>query len=603
MFRMVPEEMCRSSVPVRRWNSSGAGGCQTCSCPSVEAGRDAVATTEPDHPNRARYLSNLSSSLHALYRSTGETALLVEAAGAIRAAVASTPTDHPSHAAYVGNLSSTLRTLSARTGDIAVLAEAVQVGRDALAATPADHPARAIRAGNLLNVLRTMYERTGETSFLADAVGTGRDAVAATELADPARAARLSDLGGALRTLSARTGDMALLAESVQAARDALSAAPAKHPAHAGCLLNLGLTLQQMYKRTGQAAALAQAEESFAQAGSATSADIPLRIAAWRVAAVLASQAGRVQQALTAAEAAVALLPRLTPHSLDQVDREQRLGEEGSLAGVAAAAAVAAGRLDRAVELLERTRGVLVSDSLEARSSDLTRLRQCAPGLAAEFEDLRERRDILGREAGNLLDEPDGRRPQQAQQSARYLSQARRDADTGWTDLIARIHCVEGLDDFLATPSINQLAAHTCDGPVIFVYTSQARGDALIVGADPTNRVRLVPLPMLTPTAASQNADQLIAASQAATDSASSRETRLSAERDILQIPAWLWDAITSPVLTELGYTGSPGNDKPWPRVYWCPVGVIAYLPLHAAGHHAGPASTRTGGAGPEMAL
>ena len=34
MLRMVPEETARSSVPPQRWNSSGARGCQTCSCSS-----------------------------------------------------------------------------------------------------------------------------------------------------------------------------------------------------------------------------------------------------------------------------------------------------------------------------------------------------------------------------------------------------------------------------------------------------------------------------------------------------------------------------------------------------------------------------------------
>ena len=34
MLRTVPAEICRVSVPPRRWNSSGAGGCHRCSCPS-----------------------------------------------------------------------------------------------------------------------------------------------------------------------------------------------------------------------------------------------------------------------------------------------------------------------------------------------------------------------------------------------------------------------------------------------------------------------------------------------------------------------------------------------------------------------------------------
>src|ERR1700677_135992 len=54
-----------------------------------------------------------------------------------------------------------------------------------------------------------------------------------------------------------------------------------------------------------------------------------------------------------------------------------------------------------------------------------------------------------------------------------------------------------------------------------------------------------------------------------------------------------MWDAIAGPVLTGLGYTDSPAEGRPWPRVWWCPVGVLARLPLHAAGHHIGSLTGR----------
>lgn len=53
----------------------------------------------------------------------------------------------------------------------------------------------------------------------------------------------------------------------------------------------------------------------------------------------------------------------------------------------------------------------------------------------------------------------------------------------------------------------------------------------------------------------------------------------------------WLWDRITAPVLDALGFTGPYGTQLP-PRIWWCPVGVMAYFPLHAAGHHDGRGTT-----------
>jgi CHAT domain-containing protein len=48
---------------------------------------------------------------------------------------------------------------------------------------------------------------------------------------------------------------------------------------------------------------------------------------------------------------------------------------------------------------------------------------------------------------------------------------------------------------------------------------------------------------------------------------------------------AWAWDTVAGPVLDALGYVGPPG--LVWPRLWWCPVGVLGYLPWHAVGHHA----------------
>ena len=187
-----------------------------------------------------------------------------------------------------------------------------------------------------------------------------------------------------------------MLAEAVQAGRDAVAATPADHPDRARYLSNLGTALQALSERTGDTAALAEAGRCFTQAAENASAPAAVRIGAYRAVAGLPDHAGgSPQEALAAVEAAVGLLPQVAPRALVRADREYSLGQLASLAGQAAAAAVAAGRPGRAVELLEQTRGVLVADTLDARSSDLTRLRGQQPGLADEFDELRARIDVL----------------------------------------------------------------------------------------------------------------------------------------------------------------------------------------------------------------
>jgi hypothetical protein len=55
----------------------------------------------------------------------------------------------------------------------------------------------------------------------------------------------------------------------------------------------------------------------------------------------------------------------------------------------------------------------------------------------------------------------------------------------------------------------------------------------------------------------------------------------------VFDVLAWTWQAITEPVLHALGHTTTPSQPiEDWPRVWWCPTGPAAVLPLHAAGRH-----------------
>jgi hypothetical protein len=118
------------------------------------------------------------------------------------------------------------------------------------------------------------------------------------------------------------------------------------------------------------------------------------------------------------------------------------------------------------------------------------------------------------------------------------------------------------------------------------VSTSPARCDALILTHDPRTPVRLVPLPALTETAAEEQAARLLVACRAVTDPSQEPASRVAAENEVLEVLAWTWGTITEPILAALGHTTTPGREESWPRLWWSPVGVLAYLPLHAAGHH-----------------
>jgi hypothetical protein len=74
-------------------------------------------------------------------------------------------------------------------------------------------------------------------------------------------------------------------------------------------------------------------------------------------------------------------MTKLAGQALHRDDREHRLGRAAGLSVLAAAAAVAAQQFARGIELLEQTRGILLTEGMEVRS-DLGKLRQAAPELA-----------------------------------------------------------------------------------------------------------------------------------------------------------------------------------------------------------------------------
>ena len=559
---------------------------------AIEVGRDALAATPNDHPDHAAYLSNLGAALGALFERTGNIEALTEAIQVTREAVATAPNGHPDRARSLSNLGAALRALFERTESTEALAEAIQTGRDAVAATPNDHPNHAIYLNNLGVALRVLFERTGDIGALTEAIEVGRDALAATPNDHPDHAARLSNLGAILRALFERTGDIEALAEAIEVGRDAVAATPDGHPDHAARLGILGSALEALFERTADNEALAGAVACFRAAGGCPTAAAAVRIRGWLdAAAVLAGGVGEsAQDALAAAEAAAELLPQVTPRSLARADREHQLSAIGVLAGLAAAVAIAAGRPERAVELLEQTRGVLVADTVDARSSDLTRLRETDPELAAAFEELRARLDALdqpdGIHRGDLARPDTGQDPEQARREGRNLADARREAQTAWDQLITRIRAVDGFADFLAAPSISKLAVQAQDGPIVFVYTNSTRCDALILTHDLGAPVRLVPLTALTEAVADEQAARLMLARWNAHNPLKEPASRMAAQGEVLEVLAWIWDTITEPVLTALGHTTTPSDEESWPRVWWCPVGFLAYLPLHAAGHH-----------------
>lgn len=615
--------------------------------------REAVATLPEGHPHLAMALGNLGNALSSLFDQTGDLSLLREAATTARRAVDATLAQNAQHAPSLNNLGLILQLLSWHTGDSVPLREAVEASRAAVAAVPDDHPNHGHFLGTLGSALQMNFQRTGEREDVAEAVAVCRDAVAAFPDGHPHRAQQLLGLSSALLAQASRERNAATASEAVDMARLVVEATPGDHINRNRVLVNLSAALVLRFGHDDDPAALYEAVDATREAVAITPAGLPFsantlnshatalyllsrhtdeaglldemlassrsaarddsaavwtRIASYRSIAVLAAGDGTgVAEALAAAEAAVALLPQIGLGALDLADRGHLIGEAGSLAGAAAAAALNAGRPCRAVELLEQSRGVLTAESVADGGTDLDRLRSAAPELAVVFEEVRNRRAALDRHAPTAVEASTAveflapvevhapvevpvplaaSMAVEASAPAEARAAARREAQAEWDRLLARVRSLEGFSGFLTPPGAADLTAQAADGPVVYVSVAPTRCDALVLTGDPRDPVRVVPLGGLTDVEAARRIMTLGRAIDATGDPAVDPVGRRTAQRDILGVLAWLWDTITEPVLTALGHTEPPAPGEPWPRVWWCPVGLLAYLPLHAAGHH-----------------
>lgn len=578
---------------------------------AVGALRAAADELPSGHPMHAGVLGTLGQALARLADHTGDGNLLQEAANAAGQAMDAVPPGHPYHAGHVSNLAKILAqtfehaaptTMLAGVSDperVGLLADALDMAREAVASTAEGHRQRALYLANLGAILLCAADFAASAgqvgtagrgkgpadrgALLREAVDVLRAALAAIPDDHPMRAFYLNNLGLALRALGIATVDTGQLADAARAVREAIAAIPEYHSDRAQFQFNLASILRELAERTADGSLRDEASALDLAAATRTDAPALRRIGAYRRVAARATEAGQDAEALAALEAAIGLAQRLAPRTLLLRDREDRLAGLAGLASEAAAAAVGTGRLELGVELLEQTRGLLFAEVLDARGGELARLAAVRPDLAASVTALRDHREALDG-ADPLRPGRFAADPGVTFRVARDLAADREAANKAWDDLIAQVRGIEGFAGFFGPPRVAELTKQACSGPVVFISATQARSDALILTGDPGSPVQTVPLSALRYADVIEQASQLVDACRQDYTGASGG----AAQAMILRTLAWMWDTIAGPVLDALGYDHVPAAGEAWPRLWWCQVGPLAFLPLHAAGHHDG---------------
>jgi tetratricopeptide (TPR) repeat protein len=560
---------------------------------AIRIAKEVIASLSNDHPDRFRMMNNYGNLLGDRYLRTGAMTDLEEVLQVGEQVLDLLPSDSPERAICLSNFAIQLSRRYERMGTIADLDRAIRIGKEAVEispegqranclnnlgillkdqylvtaalgdleyairmqqqavnAIPKDHPDVVVYLHNLGGLLRTRFLTTRATTDLEEAHRIGRQVVDICPKDHLNRAAYLNTLGVLLGDLFAKKGAIADLEEAVQVAQEAADATGEDHPQRATRLTNLGDRLGDRFTRTGAMADLEQAIACHQSALRHLPSSTMTRITAGRGVLKCCAAVSDWQQAYEAAEVAVQLVPKLTPRSLENRDKQDTLSQVTGLASDAAAVALNAGKgALAALRFLEQGRGLLAM-SLEEMQTDVPDLKERHPELADRFIRLRDELEAPRTGAA-------GESHLQAQASRRSTTSDELD------ELIIKIREQPGCKDFLLAPSELEFRKAAVYGPIIMINVSEYRCDAVLV-----EQHRIWPL---------------------ALPSLSIRDLREKSQEEDLgsrKVLEWLWDAVTGPILSALGVTGPPLADDDLPHLWWIPTGVLSVMPLHAAGHH-----------------
>ncbi|MFI1188637.1 CHAT domain-containing protein [Streptomyces californicus] len=570
-----------------RWLRAVGSGDEALRDRAVAALREAVSQSPRLRAGMAR--TNLGSALMDRALASGNRAWLAEAVTVLRRALNDSPPAAVERTLHLNNCAEALRCWYEVVGDPAAADEAVVLLREAMAVQRGDRWGTDLAAVNLGSLLINRALAEADPRRADEARRVLEEAVAGFGARHPSRPHALQKLATAWTTCAQLAEEPAgvaarqALRNAEAAALDSLAETSPGHGLHGVSQMLLAMVRLER-AGLGEPVDLAEAARLARACARSPDTQLGVRIRAARAWGLAAANGGDRAEGLEGCAYAVGLLPLIAPRSLARADQEARLLVSEGLASDAAALAVEAGDAGRALALLEQGRGVLLAQGSDNRT-DVSLLRALAPGLAAEFERIRDRLSepprpspVLGVGPGGPLSPFDGAH------EAAALAEDRLALTRRWEQLLREVRMLPGLDGFLRPPSVPELIASAAEGPVVVVNVSRFRCDALVVTAGAG--IDVVPLPGLTLRDVDAWAAEYVegvgtAYGRNGVDEAVATMRRLSATLDRL------WTTVAAPVLERLGLDSVPHGGAPWPRLWWCPTGRLSFLPLHAAGRGA----------------
>ncbi|KAJ7639988.1 CHAT domain-containing protein [Mycena polygramma] len=542
----------------------------------VKIQTEAVRLTPDDDPEKALYFKNLGNALGLRFERFGDLSDLERSLSFRENSVDFTPDNHPDKPSRLTNLGASYLRRFERLGHLADLNKAVSLGWDAVRLAPDDHPGKAAMWNNLGGFLSSRFSRLRKLDDLNMSVSIKQDAVRLMPDGHPYKPLLLSNLGSSLFQRFAEFGTLDDLNESVSATKDAVHLTPDGHPHKPLMMFCLAQSLLQCFEQSNDHATMKQAIKFYTLAATSLTGAAHVRFKAAAMWANLA-KISEPSSVMAAYQTALDILPELAWLGLSISDRHRHLWEAGGVVRDAAATAIEYDQAERAVEWLEQGRSVIWTQFLNLRSP-VDMLETSHPKLAENLLSLSAQLEVSGTRDGHL-EIPS--RPQESLQS--IADRAHQNAHHR-TELLQTIRELEGFSRFLLPKRLSELTKAAQHGPVAILNVGNDKCDALILIPGLDDGVVHIPLRQFTPKDAGSLAQSLSHLVGRGDRMMGKREGQPNPEDALEQSLAKIWVDIVKPVLDGLAI--NTPMEANFPRIWWCPTGPLAFLPIHAAGHY-----------------
>ncbi|KAF8139302.1 CHAT domain-containing protein [Mycena galopus ATCC 62051] len=357
---------------------------------------------------------------------------------------------------------------------------------------------------------------------------------------------------------------------------DAVQLTPDGHPDKPSLLSSLGNSLLGRFERLGDPEDSQQLLNHYTSAACSTTGSASTQFdAATRWAKH--AQVHHPSSILHAYTTAIELLPELAWMGLSITDRHHHLSEAGKIVRDAASAAIAVHDYQKAVEWLEQGRAVIWNQLLSLRTP-VDELRRSHPDLADRLVSLSTLLETAGTQSNSVADAIKSLLLQSTTQHSHAIALER-------DRLLQLIRGLAGFENFLLSKPFSELSLAAKMGPVAIVNISEYGCDALILLPGLADEVIHVPLNDFTISEV-----EALATNLASVVTNIGRSARLygphadykSSDDIFSHVLSELWFKIVCPVLNALAITTPVSQDLG--RIWWCPTGPLAFLPIHAAG-------------------